>query len=310
MPDLNDLQLFVQVVAHGGFSAAGRALSVPKSKLSRRISQLEEELGVRLLQRSSRQFAVTEIGAEYHRHCVAMLVEVDAAQAVIDRTRSEPRGLVRMSCPTALLDYQVGDMVARFMSRHPRVVVQMESTNRRVDVIAEGFDIAVRVRFPPLEDTDLVMKVLGDSSQRLVASPELLKGVPLPLQPQDLAALPSLDEGPPHREHAWQLQGPGGGRGAVPHTPRLITDDRLALRLAALRGVGVVQLPTMMVLHDLQQGLLVDVVPGWTPRPGVVHAVFPSRRGLLPAIRELIDFLAAEFDALAALERADTLGRT
>ncbi len=310
MPDLNDLQLFVQVVAHGGFSAAGRALSVPKSKLSRRISQLEEELGVRLLQRSSRQFAVTEIGAEYHRHCVAMLVEVDAAQAVIDRTRSEPRGLVRMSCPTALLDYQVGDMVARFMSRHPRVVVQMESTNRRVDVIAEGFDIAVRVRFPPLEDTDLVMKVLGDSSQRLVASPELLKGVPLPLQPQDLAALPSLDEGPPHREHAWQLQGPEGARVAVPHTPRLITDDRLALRLAALRGVGVVQLPTMMVLHDLQQGLLVDVVPGWTPRPGVVHAVFPSRRGLLPAIRELIDFLAAEFDALAALERAEAQGRS
>ena len=282
---------------------------MPKSKLSRRISNLEEELGVRLLQRSSRRFAVTEIGAEYHRHCLAMLVEVDAAQAVIERTRAEPQGVVRMSCPTALLDYQVGDMVARFMSAYPRVVVQLESTNRRVDVISEGFDIAVRVRFPPLEDVDLVMKVLGDSHQRLVASPELLRGANGSLKPQDLSALPSLDEGPVHGEHAWQLQRLDGTQAVVRHTPRLISDDRLALRLAALRGVGIVQLPTMMVWHDLKQGLLVDVVPEWAPRPGIVHAVFPSRRGLLPAVRHLIDFLAAEFEALTALERAETLGR-
>lgn len=305
MRDLNALYLFVQVVAHGGFSAAERALGMSKSKLSRRIARLEDELGVRLIQRSTRRFAVTEIGQEYHQHCLAMLVEADAAQAAIDRTRAEPRGLVRISCPTALLDYQVGDMVARFMSIHPGVLVQLESTNRRVDVIGEGFDIAVRVRFPPLEDTDLVMKVLGDSTQRLVASPELLAGVTGPLAPQDLSALPSLDEGPAHREHVWRLQGPDGSQVEVNHAPRLITDDRLALRLAALRGVGIVQLPTMMVWTDLKQGLLVDVLPQWTPRPGIVHAVFPSRRGLLPAVRELIDFLAGEFDLLAKLERGD-----
>lgn len=305
MRDLNALQLFVQVVAHGGFSAAGRALGMPKSKLSRRIAQLEEELGVRLIQRSTRRFAVTEVGQEYLRHCTAMLVEADAAQAAIDRTRSAPQGLVRMSCPTALLDYQVGDMVARFMSAHPRVVVHLESTNRRVDVIGEGFDIAVRVRFPPLEDTDLVMKVLGDSTQRLVASPELLAAAPVPLTPQALSALPSLDEGPAHRDHVWRLQGPEGALVDVGHAPRLVTDDRLALRLAALRGVGIVQLPTMMVWHDLKAGLLVDVLPQWTPKPGIVHAVFPSRRGLLPAVRELIDFLAGEYDVLAEIERSE-----
>ena len=310
MRDLNALQLFVQVVTHGGFSAAGRALGMPKSKLSRRIAQLEEELGVRLIQRSTRRFAVTEVGQEYLRHCTAMLVEADAAQATIDRMRSEPQGLVRMSCPTALLDYQVGDMVARFMSANPRVVVHLESSNRRVDVIGEGFDMAVRVRFPPLEDTDLVMRVLGDSTQRLVASAGLLAAVPHPLTPQALSALPSLDDGPAHRDHVWRLQGPDGSRVDVKHAPRLVSDDRLALRLAALRGVGIVQLPTMMVWHDLKRGLLVYVLPQWAPQPGIVHAVFPSRRGLLPAIRELIDFLAGRFETLTQIEQSDALPRS
>jgi DNA-binding transcriptional LysR family regulator len=129
------------------------------------------------------------------------------------------------------------------------------------------------------------------------------------LAPQDLATLPSLDEGPAHREHVWQLQGVDGSRLEVRHEPRLVSDDRLALRLAALRGVGIVQLPTMMVWHDLKQGLLVDVLPHWAPRPGIVHAVFPSRRGLLPAVRELIDFLAREFEALAEIERSDFDGK-
>ncbi|UUZ70067.1 LysR family transcriptional regulator [Polaromonas sp. P2-4] len=309
MQDLNDLYYFVQVVEHQGFAPAGRALNSPKSKLSRRIALLEERLGVRLIQRSTRRFAVTEIGQAYYRHCQAMLVEAHAAQEVIDRVSSEPQGTVRMSCPTALLDYQLGDVLARFMAACPRVQVLLESTNRRVDVIGEGFDIAIRVRFPPLEDTDLVMRVLGDSTQRLVASPGLLKGLVAPLVPADLASLPSLDEGPPHREHAWSLVGPDGASAVVHHTPRLITDDRLALRLAALQGVGVVQLPTMMVRHDLQQGLLVDMLPRWRPRPGIVHAVFPSRRGLLPAVRELIDFLALEFATPALAERSDEEAR-
>lgn len=161
---------------------------------------------------------------------------------------------------------------------------------------------ALRVRFPPLEDTDLVMRVLGDSQQRLVASPKLLEGFERPPVPADCATLPSLDEGPPHREHAWHLQGPGGATATVRHAPRLVSDDRLALRLAALHGVGVVQLPTMMVQHDLQQGLLVDVLPDWAPRAGIVHAVFPSRRGLQPAVRGLIDFLADAFAALPVAE--------
>ncbi len=298
MQDLNDLYFFVQVVDHGGFAPAARGLGLPRSRLSRRIILLEERLGVRLIQRSTRRFSVTEIGQEYYRHCVAMLVEADAAQEVIERSRSEPQGIVRVSCPPALLCFQVGGMVAKFMAANPRVVVHLESTSRRVDVIAEGFDLAIRVRFPPLEESDLIMKVLAASTQQLVASPKLLAGLACPLVPADLGTLPSLDFGPAHHEHQWCLEGPDGATALVPHQPRLVTDDMIQMRLAALQGVGVVQLPTMMVDKDLADGTLIDVLPNWAPRSGIVHAVFPSRRGLLPSVRSFIDFLTVEFSAL------------
>lgn len=304
MQDLNDLYFFVQVVDHGGFAPAARALGLPKSRLSRRVILLEERLGVRLLQRSTRSFAVTEIGQEFYRHCAAMLVEAKAAEEVIERSRAEPQGTVRMSCPPALLCFQVGDMVARFMAANPRVVVHLESTSRRVDVISEGFDLAVRVRFPPLEESDLVMRTLAPSTQRLVASPALLAGFAQPIVPADLAALPSLDFAPPHREHRWCLDGPDGATALVAHQPRLITDDMIQMRLAALRGIGVVQLPSMMVGRDLADGTLVDVLPQWAPRAGIVHAVFASRRGLMPAVRALIDALADEFAAVTREEVA------
>ena len=303
MQDLNDLYFFVQVVDNGGFAPAARALGLPKSRLSRRIILLEERLGVRLIQRSTRRFSVTEIGQEYYRHCVAMLVEANAAQEAIERSRSEPQGIVRMSCSPALLCYQVGDMIARFMTANPRVEVHVESTSRRVDVVAEGFDLAIRVRVPPLEESELVMKVLAPSTQRLVASPQLLRQLPNPLAPADLAAIASLDFGPATRERLWCLDGPDGATAQVAHRPRLVTDDLIQMRLAALRGVGVVQLPTMLVAGDLASGTLVDVLPAWRPRAGIIHAVFPSRRGLLPSVRNLIDFLAAEFAVVAEQEK-------
>lgn len=120
MQDLNDLYYFVQVVDHGGYAAAGRAVGIPKSKLSRRILELEQRLGVRLLQRSTRKLAVTEIGQEYYRHCVAMLVEAEAAQETIDRSRSEPQGLIRVSCPPALVCFEIGTMIARYMAANLR----------------------------------------------------------------------------------------------------------------------------------------------------------------------------------------------
>ncbi len=295
MEDLNDLYYFAQVVEHGGFAPAGRALDMPKSKLSRRIANLEERLGVRLIQRSTRHFSVTEIGQEYYRHCVAMMVEAEGAAEVIERNRSEPQGVVRISCPTALLDFWVGPMLTRFMVEYPLVELHIESTNRQVDLIQEGIDIALRVRFPPLESTDLVMKVLANSTQSLVASPRLLEHLQRPLVPADLASVPSLHWGAPLREYIWQLDGPDGASAAVRHHPRLVTDDLLVLRQAAEAGVGVVHIPWVVVRDELASGRLVQVSPDWAPRTGIVHAVFPSRRGLLPSVRTLIDFLAEAF---------------
>ncbi|WP_321782812.1 LysR substrate-binding domain-containing protein [Burkholderia pyrrocinia] len=291
MDDLNDLYYFVKVVEHGGFTQAGRALDVPKSTLSRRIAALEVKYDVRLLQRTTRHFTVTETGREFYERCLAVLVEADAAREVIERRHAEPRGIVRVSCPTALLEYRVSELVARFMAIHPQVHVHLEATNRRVDLLSEGFDLALRVRFPPLEDSDLVMRILGDSPQRLVAAPQWLDGRAALSDPAGLAGAPSLDWGPA-RHHVWQLIGPNGEHAQLRHHPRFITDDMHALRDAAIHGVGVVQLPCMVVEDDLRDGTLVDVLPGWAPKGGVVHAVFPSRRGLLPRVRLLIDFLA------------------
>lgn len=182
MQDLNDLYFFAQVVDHNGFAAAARALGMPRSRLSRRIGLL-----------------------------------ADAAQEAIERVRAEPQGIVRVSCPSPLLYFQVGEMVVRFMAECPKVEVHLESTSRPVDVIREGFDVAIRARFPPLEESDLVMKVLAESPQRLVATPAVLQGLSHPFVPADLSTLPSLAWGPPHQDHEWRLEGPHGATARIPH---------------------------------------------------------------------------------------------
>ncbi|MGA8276662.1 MAG: LysR family transcriptional regulator [Rhodanobacteraceae bacterium] len=298
MQDLNDLYFFAQVVEHRGFAPAGRALGVSKSKLSRRVALLEQRLGVRLIQRSTRRFSVTGIGQDYYAHCKAMLIEAEAAQETIDLTRSEPRGIVRLACPVTLLHADVGPMIADFMAANPGVFVHLEATNRRVDLIAERVDVAIRARPPPLEDSDLVMKVLAERAWCLVASPNCLAAHTTPAVPADLNGIPSVDFGPPQRDHVWQLIGPDGAVAAIHHEPRLVTDDMIALRMAAIAGVGIAALPTMIVRDELQRGTLLKLVPDWAPQSGIVHAVFPSRRGLVPAVRKLIDYLSARFAQL------------
>lgn len=297
-PDLNDLFYFAQVVEHGGFAAAGRALGIPKSKLSRRIAQLEERLGSRLLLRTTRSFGVTEAGRVYAMHCRAMLTEAAAAEESIALTQSEPRGVIRMTCPVALLSTRVGEMLAEFMALYPRVTLHLEETNRKVDVVGEGIDLAIRVRPPPLEDSELLMRVLSDRGQCLVASPLLLGKSGIPAVPADLSRFPSMDLGQAQDDHRWLLFGPGGMRAEVTHQPRYVTRAMLALRAAAVAGIGIVQLPRMLVSEQFERGELVQVLPDWAPRREIIHAVFASRRGQLPAVRLLIDYLVGQFDQL------------
>ena len=292
MRDLNDFEYFVQVVKHGGFSAAARATGLQKSLLSRRIRLLEDRLHARLLQRSSRHFSVTETGHRFYEHCVTMLAEADTAEQSVARLQAEPCGQIRLSCPVALLNFQFGAMLARFILRYPSVTLQLDSTNRRVDVLKEGLDLAIRVRFPPLASSDLVMRTLDTSTQCLVAAPTLVRN-PL-ASPADLNGFPSLDFHTDPGTHSWLLENRQGQTATIFHEPRLATDDMAVLREAALIGVGIVQFPTMMIWPDIEAGRLVPVLPDWRPQAGIVHAVFPSRRGLVPAVRALLDFLAHE----------------
>lgn len=298
MFDLNDLYFYVQVVDHGGFAPASRAVGASKSTLSRRITQLEERLDVRLIHRTTRRFRVTDVGQIYYEHCKAMLVEADAAQEAVDSLQAEPRGVVRMTCPIALLHAHVGSMVADYLAQYPEVTVHLEATNRRVDVIGEGVDLAIRARPLPLEDSDLVARILSDEGHCLVGSPSLVDTYGMVLGPSDLAQWPSLGHGRPHGSFQWTLFGPDGQETTVDHQPRYVTTDMVALREAALRGVGVVQLPVLMLKEQLAAGTLVRLLPHWRPRREVVHAVFPSRRGLLPAVRTLIDHLAEGYQTL------------
>lgn len=295
MQDLNDFVWFVKVVDYGGFAAAGRALDLPKSRLSRRIAHLEERLGVRLIHRTTRQFTVTEVGQTFYQHCKAMMVEAEAAEEAVAALQAEPRGVVRITCPITLLHVHVGPMLARFMARYPGINLQLEATNRRVDLVGEGVDIAIRVRPRPFDDSDLVLRVLADRGHCLVAGPALIQRLGEPVVPSELSAWPGLSMNEGKHIHKWALSGPGGAKAEIHYHPRLITTDMLALREAAMAGIGVVQLPILMVKDQLASGELVRVLNAWEPRREVIHADYPSRRGLLPSVRTLVDFLTEEY---------------
>ncbi|MFV0477849.1 MAG: LysR family transcriptional regulator [Parahaliea sp.] len=297
--DLNDFYYFVHVVDHGGFTQAGKAINTPKSKLSRRIALLEERLGTRLIQRSTRSFSVTPIGEQFYTHCKAMLVEAEAAQSVIESSHSEPCGILRMTCPIALIHAHVGRMVIEFMHNNPKVNVELLGLNRSVDVVTEGIDLAIRVRPLPLEDSDLAMRALGYASQCLVASPQLLKQHSAPSNPIELAALPSIGFGPSLSGQTWKLIKPDGAQASQHHNPHFVSTDMLTLRDAAVADMGVVQLPVLILREQLKRGELVQVLPDWSPRREMIHAVFPSRRGLLPSVRTLLDHLASAFETVA-----------
>jgi DNA-binding transcriptional LysR family regulator len=291
MQDLNDFYYFVKTVEHGGFAPAGRALGIPKSKLSRRIAGLEEKLGVTLIYRSTRQFKVTEIGQTFLTHCKAMLVEADAAQEAVEFSHAEPCGTIRLTCPVALLHSHIGQVLADFMVQYPRINIHLEATNRRVDLVAEGVDIAIRVRPAPLENSDLVLKVLSERGLSLVTSPDLIRKQGMPNNPYELSGWPSLGLGEPQYQYYWTLYGPDNEEVIVPHAPRYVTKDIITLRNAALKGVGVVQLPSLMVTDQIREGSLIHLLPRWQPKKDIIHVVFPSRRGLLPAVRALVDYL-------------------
>jgi len=296
--NLNDLRLFAEVVERGSFTAAARCLGLQTSKLSRRVRALEEELGVRLLNRTSRSLSLTETGRRFHQHCLALLAESKAAKEMVNQTRSKPQGTVRISCPAALLSSGIAEIISRYIQDNPQVQVLVDATNRRVDVVEEGLDFAIRVRSQPLEDTDLAVRQLGFSPLVLVASPDLVKRYAAPMSIESLADWPTISMANNSERYVWNLVDSGGQLVSLVHRPRFATDDIASLRIAALLGVGVALLPFESVDGALQAGRLRRLLPDLATKAGLVHAIFPTRRGMVPAVRHLLDALAAGYESL------------
>jgi DNA-binding transcriptional LysR family regulator len=299
-PALDELYYFAKVVDHGGFAAAGRALGIPKSRLSRHVDALEARLGVRLLQRSTRRFVVTPVGHELHGHALAMLAQADAAFEAAAAATAQPRGVLRVACPVAVASTMLAPVLPAFLAAHPQVRVELEVGNRRVDVLAEGFDAALRVRTQPSGEDGLVMREFAQLSELLVASPDYLARAGTPQRPADLAGRATQAFVGERERPSWHLVGPDGAVEAVAIVPRLSGHDFPLLHTAAVAGQGIALLPESVVRHALAAGTLVRVLPDWQLPQGIFHVVYPHRRGLLPAVRAVIEFLVATLPAAAA----------
>ncbi|WP_395336116.1 LysR substrate-binding domain-containing protein [Novosphingobium sp. BL-8H] len=301
MPDMNDYAYYAEVVKHGGFAPAGRALRVPKSKLSRRIAALEERLGTRLIERSSRRFRVTEVGQAFYTRCRAMLEEAEQAEALVAQAHSEPQGRVRFSCPRGMVEV-LSPGLPDFLARFPKVTLQLIATDRPVDLIAEHIDLALRVRVSLDTDASLTMRTLGRSRRILVAGPQvaapLLAGQRTEAGVDALQHMQTLASTDDSGEVAWHLSGPNGALAVHRHQPRMTCEDFAALRTAVAGNLGVALLPDHICQQDIAAGRMVQILPEWGGQIGIVHLVFTTRRGLPPAVRALIDHLAATFRTL------------
>jgi DNA-binding transcriptional LysR family regulator len=291
MQDLNDMLLFAEVVERGGFAAAGRALGLPKSRLSRRVAGLEAQLGVRLLQRTTRKLSLTEVGEAYLRHCQALRESAQAAADVVAHAQTEPRGTIRVVCPVTLAQTVLADVMPIYLARHPQMRVEMEVNNRVVDLVKEGVDVALRVRLSLEESGSLIIKRLDDARSVLVVSPALLERQGTPVTLEEASQLDSVAMSATDGQVSVRLTHTQGQEAVLQYRPRYIADDLLTLKRAVLGGSGMCWLPDYMCEDELRDGRLVRLLPEWSMPVGVVHAVFPSRRGLSPAVRSFLDFL-------------------
>lgn len=293
MKNLNDFYLFHAVATHQGFSAAERAIGVQKGTLSKGVARLEDELNVRLLDRTTRKLRLTDVGRAIFEQSEVILAGVEAAEDIAARAHTEPRGFVRLSCPQGLLQNLVADVLPGFMNVYPDVRVQLKVINRRADLVEDGIDVALRARSTAEADNSLIVRTLGRSRMVLAVSPELLKRCTEP-PTIDRLAMPTLSMWEDDEEDSWQLIGPNGMVRTIRHSPRLMCSNFDMLHTAAVDGVGMALLPEHICAPSFSSGLLLPLLPEWHSPHGNVQAVFLTRKGLVPAIRALIDYLAIE----------------
>ena len=294
--DLNDISFFAAVVENKGFSAAARALGLPKSTLSRHVDRLEKRLGVRLLERSTRHFRLTDVGEHYYSKAREILAELNAADKELAEMRSAPCGVVRLAAPLAASQYVLPLILPAFMARHPLIKLQVMVSDRPVDLIGDKIDIAIRAR-TELGNEALTMKKLTSSYRVLVASPAFAAEHKVG-DLKCLSVLPFLSSSESEAGQSFTLVGPSGRRETVNVKPRLMTTDFNLVREAAVAGQGIAFLPIEVVAAAIGEGRLMRVLPEWQSEKATIHLVFAGQKSLTPAGRLLVDYLAAEFEPM------------
>ena len=298
--DLNDVLIFTKVVESGSFTAAARGLGLPNSTVSRRVARLEANLGLRLLQRTTRKLNLTEAGQLYYDRSAQAFAGLEEAEHILAETQSTPRGRVRITAP---VEHSIlMRLVTPFLEAYPEVRVDLELTNRHVNLVHEGFDVAIHAG--QLADSSVVAYRLMDSPFQLVASPSYLDQHGEPLSIQDLSDHDCIVFGGSSSNTTWQLPGPAGTV-KVPIRSRVAVNHFQGVRDAALAGLGIALLPSMVGGEDLRAGRLRVVLDGISPPPVPVWVLYPARQYLAPAVRVFVDFVKANFRKI--MESSETL---
>jgi DNA-binding transcriptional LysR family regulator len=288
--NLNDLHFFVQAVEHGGFSAAGRRLGVPKSTVSKRVAELEDRLGVRLIQRTSRSFSLTDLGRDFFQHAQASVIEAEMAEAIVRTHLGEPSGIVRMTAAVPTAQFLIADHLPELSRLYPKLTLSLHVSDRFVDIVQEGFDIAVRSHRAPLPDSSLLQRKLATHPFFLVASPDFVEAHGVPQRPEEITGYPAVTAG--LNDTTWRMVSGEGEEVSVTPRPVIAADEPMVMMKAALAGLGLTFLPTSVCRGALADGRLVRLLPDWTAGSITTTILMPHRRGQLPGVRAVVDFLA------------------
>jgi len=289
MHGLDDMYLFRNVVENNGISPAARMLSIPRSTVSRRIGELEARLGAQLFHRGTREFTLTNFGAECYAHCARLAAQADKVLAMADRARKTPAGFLHIVCPPVLAALLLDGLAVEFAAASPEVRLHLEEAVSLFDPRSARADLVIYPAFSALPDSTLVARKLFTSPYRLVAHPDLLRDTPVS-SPDDLRALRCLGLGGRGADWHWVLS---RGREQVTFRfePAFSSTLPTGLLQAVRRGFGVASLPAYLCAEEIRQGRLVEVLPEWHPRPVVFYAIYPSTASLTVAARRFLDLL-------------------
>lgn len=291
-----EMQTFAAVVEAGSFVGAAEALDLSKPAVSRHVAELEARLGVRLLQRTTRRLSLTREGAVFHARCREVLAQLDEAEAEVSAGRGEAAGLLKVSVPVTFGERHLAPLWPRLLERHPRVSMEVSLTDRAVDLIDEGFDVAVRIA--RLQSSSLVSRRLATTRMHLCASPEYLRRHGTPATPAALAEHAVLAYTLLSTGDTWTFTGPDGPV-SVRVSPRFRSNSGDTCRSGALAHRGIILQPDFLVGPDLVSGALVELMPQYRAPEFGIHAVHPSRKHVTPKVRRLVDFLVDSFETPA-----------